>query len=97
MVDEYEMQESAQYWNPEKVDDELVGEVTDIKKGEYGETFTIKTAEGNEIKTPSHVGLQNRMSKIDIGDGVKIVYKGEGEAQKGKNAPKIYEVFKKKA
>jgi len=96
--DDWVVQESAKYWNPSVKGEELVGSVTDVKKrGDFGETFTIKTDAGEEIKTPSHVALQNRMSRIDIGDRVKIVFDGEGEAQKGKNAPKLYTVFSSKA
>jgi len=94
---EWVEQEASAYWNPTTEGEEVIGEITDMKKGEFGETFTIRKDDGSEIKTPSHSVLQDRMSRLDIGDRVKIVFKGEGEAKKGKNAPKLYEVFSKKA
>lgn len=93
---EYVKQESAGFWNPEKENEELIGKVTDVKKGEYGENLTLTTADGTEIRTPSHRMLQSQISKIDIGDEVKIIFKGEEPAKvKGRSPTKLYEVFKK--
>lgn len=95
--DEYVRQEGAGLWLPEKEGDELKGEVTEIVTGTYGQQFVIKKSDGEEIKTPSHKVLQNRMVKIKTGDHIKIVYlKEEPPTLKGNNPTKLYDVFKKK-
>jgi len=37
--------------------------------------------------------LDQRMVGIKIGDKIKVVFKGLGQAQTGKNAPKIFQVL----
>lgn len=97
MADLYIKQEGAGLWLPEKEGDELKGEVTDMIEGTYGNQYLIKKENGEEIKTPSHKVLQNRMAKIKTGDHIKIVYiKEEPPSVKGQNPTKIYDVYKKK-
>lgn len=94
-VENWEKQESAGMWMPEKEMEELVGEVADIQEGGYGLQYSIKKEDGNTILTPSHKVLQSRMLKVRVGDIVKIVYKGEEPPSvKGRNPTKMYEVYK---
>ncbi len=91
----YVKQEGAGIWLPEKEDEELEGEVTHVnREGLYGVQYTIKKADGEEILTPSHKVLQNRMQKAEVGTKVKIVSKGtEPPKIRGQNPTSIYEVY----
>lgn len=81
-------------WLPQKENEELQGIVMEIVKGQYGMQLTIKKNDGALIKTPSHKVLQAKLSKVEVGDLVKIVYvKQELPKVKGENGAKIYKVF----
>jgi len=91
----YKKQEGAGIWLPTVEKTELVGEVTHInREGLYGTQYTIKNDKGEEILTPSHKVLQNRMQKAEVGTQVKIVYMGtEASKIRGQNPTTIYEVY----
>ena len=91
----YKKQEGAGIWLPKDEKDELVGEVTHINtEGLYGVQYTIKKADGEEILTPSHKVLQNRMQKAVVGTKIKIVYTGtEAPKVRGQNPLTLYDVF----
>lgn len=92
----YVKQEGAGIWLPKDEKDTLEGEVTHINtEGLYGTQYTIKPKEGgDEVLTPSHKVLQNRMQKAKVGTKVKIVFTGQ-EAPKirGQNHTQMYDVF----
>lgn len=90
----WEQQQSEMgFWNPQ-MGNEIVGEVTEITIGQYGKQITLKKADGSLIKTPSHKVLQAKLSRITVGDKVKIVYvKDELPKTRGQNPTKIYDVF----
>ena len=92
---EYVKQEGAGIWIPEKEGYELIGEVVDVlTEGSYGTQWGIKKDDGEEIKTPSHKVLQNRMAKAVVGTELKIVHTGtEPPAIKGYNPTSMYDVF----
>lgn len=92
----YVKQEGASIWLPQKEDEELIGEVTNINtEGMYGVQYTIKPeGKGEEILTPSHKVLQNRMIKAKVGTKVKIVYTGnEPPKVRGQNPLQMYDVY----
>ncbi|MAH51518.1 hypothetical protein CMI37_37225 [Candidatus Pacearchaeota archaeon] len=91
----YEKQEGAGIWLPDKEDEELEGEVTHInREGLYGVQYTIKKGDNDEVLTPSHKVLQNRMQKAEVGTKVKIVFKGtEPPKIRGQNPTSMYEVY----
>ncbi len=91
----YVKQEGAGIWLPEKEKEELEGEVTHINtEGLYGVQYTIKKSDGDEVLTPSHKVLQNRMQKAEKGTKVKIVFTGtEPPKIRGQNETKMYDVF----
>ena len=97
MADEYEKIDTGNMWQPEQKEDSLIGEITEITDGNYGLQYTIRKADNEIIRTPSHKVLQNRMAGMKKGDKIKIVFIGE-EAPKvrGQNPLKMYDVFKKK-
>ncbi len=91
----YVKQEGAGIWLPEKEEDTLEGEVTHINtEGLYGVQYTIKKSDDEEVLTPSHKVLQNRMQKAKVGTQVRIVYTGvEPPKIRGQNSTRIYEVY----
>lgn len=91
----WEKQEGAGIWLPDKENEELVGEVTHIDRdGLYGVQYTIKKSDDDEVKTPSHKVLQNRMQKAEVGTKVKIVFTGtEPPKIRGQNPTTMYEVY----
>ncbi len=92
---EYVKQEGAGIWLPEKANDELIGEVTHIDtEGLYGTQYVVKKEDGDEVRTPSHKVLQNRMQKAVVGTKVKIVFSGtEAPKIRGQNPTSMYDVF----
>ena len=91
----YIKQEGAGIWLLKEEKEELEGEVTHInREGLYGVQYTIKKADGDEVLTPSHKVLQNRMQKAIVGTKVKIVYTGsEAPKIRGQNPTEMYEVY----
>lgn len=91
----YVKQEGAGIWLPEKEKEELEGEVTHInREGLYGVQYTIKKSDDDEVLTPSHKVLQNRMQKAKVGTKVKIVFMGtEAPKIRGQNPTSMYDVF----
>lgn len=84
------------FWQPQP-GEEVQGEVVEVMEGGYGTQYTIKKADGEEVTTPSHKVLQNRLASLKKGDKIKIEYLGEEPPSvKGNNPTKIYRVFKKK-
>lgn len=92
---EWEKQESANFWQPEKKGDEIVGKVTEvITDGTYGVQYVILTDGGKEVMTPSHKVLQSRMKKAKVGTKVRIIYADkEPPKVKGQNPTEMYEVY----
>lgn len=54
--------------------------------------YSIETSAGKFVSVWGSVILDQRMSLTNIGDKVRITYKGLGEAKQGHNAPKIFKV-----
>ena len=97
--DNWEKQEGSGGWIPQEEGEVLQGTVTDVftEGRSYGPQWQIKKADGEEVLTPSHKVLQNRLSRATEGSKVRIVYKGEEPPSvKGQNPTKIYDVFIKK-
>ena len=90
----YEKQESTgDFWLPTKEGEELEGTVTRKFNGQFGDQFEIENDKGT-FTTPSHKVLQAKMSKVEVGNKVKLVYiKTDLPTIKGKNGTKIYEVY----
>jgi len=74
--------------------DFIEGFLVDVKK-DVGENKAILYGLQTERGVTSVWGsaiLDSRMSFVQIGDKVKITFKGLGEAKAGRNAPKIFKV-----
>lgn len=82
-------------WKPTVEQEELKGFLKEVKdSGDFGKQYLIMKSETEEIWTPSHKVLQNRMINAKVGDEVKIVYEGEElPTVKGNNKTKMYKVY----
>lgn len=89
-----EKESKNEYWRPENIGDELVGEVLEIIQSDFGKQYKIRCEDGREVITPSHKVLQDRLEGVERGTKVKIVLDSElPPKQRGHNATKIYKVF----
>lgn len=82
------------YWTPKSEDEFIEGKIIEIKKGVFGNNYSIKSKDGFIHITPSHKLLENLMSVLNLNDVVRIVYKGSTPTNKG-NDLQIYKVYKK--
>ena len=84
-------------WKPEKKDDEVVGILVDVETGvgQNGSTmYTVEQSSNHEtVNIWGSTVLDSRMKGIKVGEEVRIVYKGLGDKQPGKNPPKLWQVF----
>lgn len=82
-------------WKPEKDEDFIEGVFIKADEG-VGENksmlYHLDVAEKPTAVWGSTV-LDTKMIGIKPGDKIKIVYTGKGEAQKGRSAPKLFEVY----
>lgn len=86
----------ANIWMPQESGDTLRGTVKKISEGIYGIYAQIEElGSGENVQTPAHKILQTRIEKLNPGDFVKIVYKGETKTQGGRNV-NDYQVFRRK-
>ena len=95
---EWVKQESQMYWNPDTINEELVGVILQsIDSEEYGRNYVIEeTDTKKKYQTPSHKVLQNLMRNCKVGDVVKIVYLGEDMPTiKGHKPTRMYELYLK--
>lgn len=94
-TDGWQKQQGPPMWMPEVGGEELMGVVTDIVDGLYGNQYMIKPVGEEElIKTPSHKVLVNRMVEVKKGDMVKLIFVEEQPpAVKGQNPTKMYDVY----
>ena len=82
-------------WKPENKGDEIEGQLLEIKGNVGANNSMIYTlgVENKPITVWGSTVLDPKMLGVKIGDQIKIVYEGLGEASPGKNAPKLFEVF----
>lgn len=80
-------------WRPvenEFIEGELVGKKSDIGVNK-SMLYSVETSTGLINVWGSKV-LDERMNHVNIGDSVKITFKGLGQAKRGMNPPKIFKV-----
>lgn len=82
-------------WKPQETNDELVGIFVKAEKdvGANNSMLYNMEVEGKSISVWGSAVLDPKMNAVKIGDMIKIVYLGKGEAKSGKNAPKLYDVY----
>lgn len=83
-------------WKPEEEGDSIQGVLVDKRTtGDFdSESYSIETKEGFKLVWGTTI-LQNRMKLINVGDIIKIIYKGTETNKRGQPL-KIYEVLRKK-
>lgn len=87
---------TANFWKPTKEGEALEGEIIDISESTFEgkKTYLIRTKNGDEVPTPVHEVLCNRMKSTKKGDTVRIEYLGEEPPKlKGYNPTRMYRVF----
>jgi len=85
---------SGKIWLPKTKGEEVIGIVSAIVDGQYGKQYDILTEKGEDIRTPSHKVLQNRMVTVKKGDTIKIVFTGTDLPKvKGNNPTSLYDVY----
>jgi hypothetical protein len=96
----WEKQESGSYWKPAAEGEEIIGTVKAIDEAaQFGTQYIIvKDKDKEEITTPAHTVLINKMAKAKLGDHVRIVYTGEGVKQgKNRSPAQLYDVYIERA
>ena len=89
------------YWNSKKtpavVGEQIKGVHIRKEIGEFkGKPTTqhvIMTDDGSEVYLPNHTVINGMMSRVPIGKVARVVYKGKGEASRGRSPPELYEVY----
>ena len=84
----------------EEIGQEIVGILKNIRR-DVGENksimYEIEEEDGSIISIWGSTILDNRMIRVDVGDKVKIIYKGKKQSQKNKTRSfHDFEVFHKK-
>jgi len=84
-------------WKPEKKDEEVVGILVDIEAnvGQNGSMmYTVEQTSNHEtVNIWGSTVLDSRMKGIKVGEEIRIIFKGLGDKQPGKNPPKLWQVF----
>lgn len=82
-------------WKPENVEDSITGVLLSKEEDVGANNSMLYTLEVEQkpIAVWGSTVLDPKMLGVKVGDTVKIVYKGKGEAKGGKNAPKIFQVL----
>lgn len=102
-----QVEQDTEAWMPEP-GDKVGGTLVDVDEAssDFGDypLITIKTPNGSLVNVHAfHTVLRNTLNKklakgmLKVGDQIAIMYKGEGEARDGKNAPNMYRVAIKQA
>lgn len=85
---------NPEMWTYEN-DGDLIEGILVLKQDDVGDNksmmYSIETPEGVKNVLGTAI-LDSRMKLVNVGNKIKITYKGLGEAKSGKNAPKIFKV-----
>lgn len=82
-------------WKPQNDNDEITGIFVKAEENVGANNSMLYNMEVEKKSTAvwGSVVLDPKMNAVKPGDLIKIVYLGKGEAQGGKNAPKLYDVY----
>jgi hypothetical protein len=64
-------------WMPKVKGEELAGSVVELATGCYGFQLGIETSNGKVFYTPGHKSLQSKLIKFNLGNFIRIVFKGK--------------------
>ena len=84
------------FWTPDEIDESVEGVIVGVNEHKlYGKQWNIVNKKKNlDFLTPYHKALQRLMEKVNVGDNVRIVYKGSKPTNKG-NPIEIYSLWVK--
>ena len=81
------------FWEPKRVNDQVEGNITQIRPGQYGKVYTIQTAKGL-VSLKNHSMLDGILEGITPGlkkgDLLRVTWTGEETGANGKYM--VYEV-----
>ena len=82
-------------WKPQEVNESVEGIFlkAEAEVGANSSMLYSIEVEGKPIAVWGSAVLDTKMNAVHIGDLIKIVYLGKGEAKGGHNAPKLYDVY----
>ena len=82
-------------WKPEAVNEAIEGVFIGVEQdvGENKSRLYHLDVAGKSTAIWGSAVLDTKMSVVKPGDKVKIVFLGKGKAEKGRNAPKLFDVF----
>jgi hypothetical protein len=82
-------------WKPEVANEVIEGIFieTEVDVGENKSKLYHLDVNGKPTAIWGSVVLDTKMFGIKPGDKIKIVYLGKGKAEKGRNAPKLFDVY----
>jgi len=82
-------------WRPEKENDSIEGVFIKAERdvGENKSMLYHMEVDSKPIAIWGSTVLDIKMSVVKPSDKIKIVYLGKGKAEKGRNAPKLFDVF----
>jgi len=78
--------------------DEMEGKLVSVGPGKFegSKVYTLEKPDGSAVTIFGSVILDDRMSEVEVGNYVKIVYKGTVKTGSGKNA-KLFDVYVRNA
>jgi hypothetical protein len=84
-------------WKPENVGDSVEGVLVSVdKKGSFdSNAYTLDSGSGFTLVWGSAV-LDERLACVNVGDRVKVEYKGTEKTKDGKKEVKIFKVYRAK-
>src|ERR1035437_9597063 len=87
---------SDENWNPVKAGDEIAGEYIDRKENVGPNSqmvYVLKKEDGTFVSVWGKTVLDSHMSRVSVGDEVKIVYTGSVKNKLGNREFKTFDVF----
>ena len=82
--DEIELSE-LNIWMPTTIDETILAKIIEIREGTYGIEAAMRVkGQEEEVITPAHKLLQDKIEQLQEGDIVKITYLGQHVATSGR-------------
>lgn len=83
------------YWNPQTEGEEIEGNFCAIDQTTDQDRMVLDMGDDKEVILPGHAMLRRYMKSLEIGDYIKVIYKGEKASNtEGFSPTKLYKVLK---
>ena len=92
--DEDKVEQNLNIWNYEE-QPEIIGVVQRREQGLYGDQVVILDSANQEVVFPSLTALNTKLLKVNVGDKIKVIYKGELKSQKTGRMYKDFDLYHK--